>query len=600
MLLGPDVDLSSQDFTTLTNPTLNGVVLWRANLAGSDFSTSDLSNADLRATNLSNTNLSGANLTNAYLNDLASSRGLALPNGFSIINRPAGLNNGPPNTVVGPGISLYGFDFSNWNLTGINAPGANFTNVNFTNTNLTNANLSGANLNNVTMSNTNVSNTNLSMVTQGNYSRFTVNWGWAGQLGATLPPVDYTCPSGYVVSANAGGKNDGIPGMEALGLRCVQVINGVTSLNSQFIQVLSNYSMSNNIPYWSECGSNQAAVGIQAAFDGNRVQNTGPTCAVFPTGALANSPAMSLTDNGLNDGGRYGKYATGAYTCPPGQWLVGIQAQRSVSDTGSIYMINQIICQQWNQIQANGLVSTGLIGNPILGVGWTLYNGQLVGPGVNLSGVNLTGANLSRVNFTGTNLSGTNLSNANLDYVNSKGIIGTPTLPSGYFMVAGGYLLGPKVALMGADLRNLDLSNKQLWQATFVNSDLSGSNLSYANLNDAYFDSSAIVTNVSFYNASMIRTNLSWKDLSSNNLSGANLYGGILNRTTLNGGSNRGSGNSPNMNNTNLSGATITNSNLTGNLSTVNFTGNTSYGDGFTQWLLFPGPANYRNGQIYQ
>jgi uncharacterized protein YjbI with pentapeptide repeats len=264
-------------------------------------------------------------------------------------------------------------------------------------------------------------------------------------------------------------------------------------------------------------------------------------------------------------------------------------------------MINQVICQSWNQVGATGLVTSGLVGQPILGPGWALVSGRLVGPGVNLTSVDLSGTNLTGVNFTGTNLTNTILSNATLDYVSSKGIIGTPILPSGYFLVSGGYLLGPKVSLNGADLRNLGLASKQLWQATFVNTDLSGTDLGYANLNDAYFDSSAVLTNVSFYTASMIRTTLSWHDLSSNNLSGANLYGGILNYTTINGGQqNRGVGTSPNMNNTNLAGATITNSTLTGNLSTLNFTGNTSFGDSFNQWLLFPGPANYGSGRIYQ
>jgi uncharacterized protein YjbI with pentapeptide repeats len=606
-LLGPGVDLSAQDFTTLSNPTLSSSTpgiqldLTNANLAGSDFSTTSFNYTKLSGANLSNANLSGASLYRTYVNGISNKRNVILPSGFSIMSRPSNLSNGPTDTIVGPGISLWQFDLSNWDLSGKNLSGAELNGVNLTSTNLSNANLSGANLANVTMTNTNVNNTNLSMVTQGNYSRFTVNWGWAGQTGATLPPTDWTCPPGYVVSANAGGKNNDVSGMEALGFRCVQVVNGVTSTNSQFVQILSNYSMSNNTPYWSECGSSQAAIGIQVAYDGNRVQNTGPTCALFPTGARANTPAMSLTNNGLNAGGQYGKYANGNYTCPTGQWLVGVQAQRSVDDNGSIYMINQIICQQWNQIEANGLVSSGLVGTPILGLGWALQGGQLIGPGVNLSGANLANANLFRVNLSDTNLTGTNLSNAYLDSTTGNGITGTPSLPGDNFLI-NGTLLGPTVGVVGANLTNAYMGHRHMWQMTFVNSNLSAANFEFTDLNDAFFDSSANIGNANLYGISGIRINLSWKDLTSNNLSTAVLQGGFFNKVTINGGSTyRGYGASWTANHTDWRYTTITNSILTGNLSNVNFRGVTSYSDSCPEWQYFPGPA-YCNGPttLYQ
>ena len=437
----------------------------------------------------------------------------------------------------------------------------------------------------------------MGMAVEGGYSRFTLNWGSTQTSNYLQAPLDTTCPPGYVIGQVSEGKNDGIPGLEALGFNCVPVTSqGYTgSSGIQHVDVLANYSMGQ---WWSYCPSGQAAIGLQAHADGNRVQNVGPICASFPTGSNASAVQMPLTDDGLR-GGIYGRYANSSFICPTGQWLVGVQAQTD-NPTGAVYMLNQAICETWNQVGASGLVSGGIVGTPKLSPGWTVANGYLVGPGVNLQNVNLAGTNLTGVNFGNANLQGTNLTNATLDYVSSNGITGNPTL-SWPFGIRNGYLLGTKVSLMGADLHGLDLSNWYMPGASIVNANLQGVNLQFATLFNTFFGHfSTSVDNLNLYGTNLSNADMSFHNYDTVNLSSANCTGSKFIQTRINGGSNRGVGASNVFNNTNFTNATIAKSTLTGNLSTLDFTGNTSYGNTFQQWLLFPRAWNYGNGAIYR
>jgi len=595
-LIGPNVDLSSQDFTQLTNPSLRDVHASGANMAGSDFSTTDLTGIDLgNGANLTNTNINGANLTASYIHDLSSWTGLQMPGGYSIFTRAGNRSNGPANVLMGPIVSFYYMDLSNWDLTGANMPGAFFEGTNLTGANLTNANLNGANLGNATLTNANLTNTAMGMAVEGGYSRFTLNWGSTQTSNYLQAPLDTTCPPGYVIGQVSSGKNNSIPGLEALGFNCVPVTSQGSTGSSgiQHVDVLANYSMGQ---WWAYCPSGQAAIGLESHFDNNRVQNVGPICASFPTGSNASAVQMPLTNDGLKDG-TYGKYANASFICPAGQWLVGVQAQTD-NPTGAVYMLNQAICETWNQVSAGGLVSGGIVGMPKLSPGWTVANGYLVGPGVNLQNVNLSGTNLTGVNFGNANLQGTNLSNATLDYVSSNGVTGNPTL-SWPFGIRNGYLLGTKVSLMGADLHGLDLSNWYMPGASIVNANLQGVNLQRATLWNTFFGHySTSVDNLNLYGTNLSNADMSFHNYDSVNLSSANCTGSKFINTRINGGSNRGVGGSYVFNNTNFTNATIAKSTLTGNLSTVDFTGNTSYGNTFQQWLLFPSAWNYGNGTI--
>ncbi|MEI6700868.1 MAG: pentapeptide repeat-containing protein, partial [Actinomycetota bacterium] len=164
--------------------------------------------------------------------------------------------------------------------------------------------------------------------------------------------------------------------------------------------------------------------------------------------------------------------------------------------------------------------SGGIIGRPAsLPTDWQLLGGYLIGPGADLTGAtltnaSLTNANLANVNFTNTNLTGaqlsgagivnanltgtiltsTNLTNAHfagstLASIVSGGITGTPTLPTGWHVVAR-YLVGPTANLTGANFTSvnfasLDLTNVRLNNAILTGATMTGVNLTGADLTGA-------------------------------------------------------------------------------------------------------------------
>ena len=100
----------------------------------------------------------------------------------------------------------------------------------------------------------------------------------------------------------------------------------------------------------------------------------------------------------------------------------------------------------------SGIATGSLVGTPkTLVFTWKMINGHLVGPGANLKGADLSGTDLTGMNLTGANLSGTI----------TGGIIGTPTMPTGWVLVDG-HFVGPGVSLKGVNLGNAALQNVDL------------------------------------------------------------------------------------------------------------------------------------------
>ena len=591
-LLGPYVDLSSQDFTQLTNPTLANRNVTGANMAGSDFSTADFTGIFVGdGADLTNTNLNGTWLNGAFMLGLGSTTGLQLAGDYSIMSRPSGRSNGPNNILAGPMMSFYQQDLSGWDFSGKNLRWAFFDGTNLTGTNLANANLRGARLARATFTNTNLTNTSMGMTSQGGYSRADLNWGSTNNTSYSVTsPFDTTCPEGLVLGAFTSGKNNNA-GIQALGFNCYPVTaEGNPSYTG--VQTLHVKDMYQQGQWWMGCQSGEMAIGLQAFSSDRSIKNIGPICASFPTGSNAYARNMVLQGESELWNSTVAKHGNVSYICPTGQWLVGIQAQTS---SDRVHKINQAICQAWNGEEASGLVSGGgIVGQPNLTIGWKVANGFLVGPGVNLANKNLSGANLSGVNLGNANLDGTNLTNANLDYVRSNGITGSPTLPSGYG-IRRGHLLGPKVSLWGADLYDEDLSNWSLSGASFVNTNLSSVDFYNANLSNAFLGHySTSMNSTNLYGSNLTSADMSYRSYNQGqNLSGANATNALFIRTDLDGGEqSRNVGGSWYFNNTNFTGATIANSGLTGNLSTVTFSAlqrdlgrdNWNYGS----WRLYP------------
>ena len=162
---------------------------------------------------------------------------------------------------------------------------------------------------------------------------------------------------------------------------------------------------------------------------------------------------------------------------------------------------------------------------------------------INLRGANLTNTNLTNANLINTNLIDTNLTNTNLTNVNLKSIKSgnitfdkgkPPKLPTNYKLI-NGYIIGPDVTLIGANLTNMNLTNMNLKGIKF---------------DKISFDKGKppkLPTNLKLINRYIIGpgVNLSGVDLTNMNLRGIDLT------------------------NANLEGAVLTNANLRGTLGTT-------------------------------
>jgi len=182
----------------------------------------------------------------------------------------------------------------------------------------------------------------------------------------------------------------------------------------------------------------------------------------------------------------------------------------------------------FEDVKSGGLTDEG--GQPTLPPKWSLSNGFLIGPSIDLSGLdypslgrqapnlssmvfsdsifssanltgasifediitgsqfvdtNLTGANLSDDDLSGDNLQGAIMTGAVMLHVESAGITGTPAkLPADWALV-GGYLLGPTAVLTSANLSGDDLTGVDLGGADLSDASFAGANLTNANLSGA-------------------------------------------------------------------------------------------------------------------
>ena len=99
----------------------------------------------------------------------------------------------------------------------------------------------------------------------------------------------------------------------------------------------------------------------------------------------------------------------------------------------------------------------------------------------NLRNADLRFTVLSNARLTGADLTNADLSNVYLNDVRSGNIVGTPILRGEYTM-RNGYIIGPGVDLTNGDLSGADLSDIDLSGADLTNADLTGADLTNANL----------------------------------------------------------------------------------------------------------------------
>ena len=233
-------------------------------------------------------------------------------------------------------------------------------------------------------------------------------------------------------------------------------------------------------PYSDLSGANLVGSSITGAdisgadFTGARLQN-------MRSGGLVNThrPAVLPAPYLFIPNDASGAYIVGPYSDLSGANLVGS------SITGADVSGANFTGARLRDMKSGGLAINGsptVLPNTYRFVvsAVTASGGYIIGTGVDLVGAALSGTDLSGITLTDTNMQGAQLSAASLVNVRSGGIRGTPAaLPAGYALVhdnsSGGYIVGPRVDLSGANLANCVLSNM----------DVSGANLSNATLTNA-------------------------------------------------------------------------------------------------------------------
>ena len=166
-----------------------------------------------------------------------------------------------------------------------------------------------------------------------------------------------------------------------------------------------------------------------------------------------------------------------------GGYIVGRQIDLSGADLTNCVLSGMDVsgANLTNAIMVNTRAGPALIGPPaafpssayrylVSGA----IGGFIIGPSVDILGANLSGADLSGYNFIGVNVTGTDFSGANLVNIRSGKTVGPPArLSSPYvFMTdnsAGGFIVGPRVDLTGANLTNCQFTGLDISGATFTN-----------------------------------------------------------------------------------------------------------------------------------
>ena len=165
---------------------------------------------------------------------------------------------------------------------------------------------------------------------------------------------------------------------------------------------------------------------------------------------------------------------------------------------------------------------------PTAGVDWS---------GCDLSGADLSRANLQEADLTGADLTGatvfearlagTQLTGATLDHLRSGRVEGTPAGFPGNWYIDGGYLIGDRADLSGADLPAMGMPTVELHDVDF-----SGANLSHADLRAAALNHPNL-TGTDLSHANMGLTVVIAGDLTDADLSSADLYGVIIGSSNM-------------------------------------------------------------------
>ena len=449
-----------------------GAALTSMNFTGVNMTGIDLSGAVLTSATLTGATLTSANLTGAILTNAITGGGIIGLVGATAPTLPAGYIARTVNTVtngfiIGPRVSL-----QNATLTGgIDLSGVALTSVNFTNTNLT-----GAILTNADISGAIFTTTTLTSVRSG---------GLTGAATATLK-------AGYVVRYTGGGvagTGSGFligAGVSLAGADLSAVdMSGIVLTSTDFTGANLTNAILRNATLTT---ANLSGATITGILTGNIV---GLTTAILPSDSYV----------ARGGGGSVG-------------WIVGpnvklVGANLSGTDLTELTITGcDISGANFSGATITGLRSGGLLygaagatmPNASTSVRGASGNGYIVGPGVSLVGANLAGIDLSGANFAAADINGaiftttTNLTNITTGELRNSGLATFPATPpqSTAYLARNGFIIGPGVRLLSADLSGVTLTGfsiaranltaANLTNAVFTGADISGANFTGANL----------------------------------------------------------------------------------------------------------------------
>ena len=448
---------------------------------------------------------------------------------------------------IGTNEDLTDVDLSRYDLSDLDLSGANFTGAIFENTRISNVNLERTNLTDVDLSNLKNGKVDeygtFYMVESGNI------------IGTPTLPAGYMMFNGYILGKAVDLTNADLTNADLsdFNLRFADLTGAtLTGVKTSISTKLPSRLPEGYHKIYEDFGIHEGyIVGPGVNLSGANLSNAG-LAGVDLTGVdLSGANLSGTTLTGVTSGSitgtptlpaAYGMF--NGYIVGPGVDLTDVDLT-DADLTGFNLSGANLSSADLSGTTLTDVASGSISGSPTLPAAYGMFNGYIVGPGVDLTNANLTGADLTGFNLSGANLSSANLSSATLTDVASGSISGSPTLPAAYGMF-NGYIVGPgvdltDVDLTGFDFTGFDLSGANLTGATLIGSTLtdvaSGSITGTPTLPAAYgmYSGYIVGPGVNLSGANLSNAGLAGVDLTGVDLSGANLSSADLSGTTLTG-----------------------------------------------------------------
>lgn len=396
----------------------------------------NLSGANLAGVNLLQYNLVGANFGGG---NVIIDENTKIPDGWTYSD----------GYFFGPNISLRGANLAGVNLQAFNLSGMSFSNITIDeNTKLPEGwtYLGGSLISSEGGVRVDLSGVNLEGVNLAGYNMF--GWTGSGISGTPLGlPDDYAIVNGILVGPGVSIEYISLSGVNLSSYNLYGArVAGVTSLTNE--QMPSEWAV---FSYWDNGATRHAAIGPGANIAG-----------VPSIGNGAISPEDNFTGSNISGVQFWGVEFVG--NDMSGANLAGARYWSTKFDGVDLSGVNFANVSEWSNTYY-GVQSGGVLGGDrTLSGNWSVRNGYILGPGVNLAGENLTGVSLSGINFFGANF--------------RDAVVNPATLPDS-LKIANGQVVGPGFNLTGYNMAGVNFAGGGV---NIAGANLAGANLVGANL----------------------------------------------------------------------------------------------------------------------